>query len=188
MPLWTFFGLRKGKATTPWPLARWDATARKACSACRATTRTCARPAAAPAPTICPTEAITMRAGRTARRGWRSTTDAASSASSAPKRARRTRWRPLPTGPSASRRREDSASGRTKHTPTGRERDPQRDAFRRSLHIRHVDAGSCNGCESELQALNNPFYNLHRLGIFFTAVAAFRRSAAGHRPGHARHA
>ncbi|MDE2149454.1 MAG: NADH:ubiquinone oxidoreductase, partial [Gammaproteobacteria bacterium] len=36
------------------------------------------------------------------------------------------------------------------------------------LHIRHLDAGSCNGCESELQALNNPFYNLHRLGIFFT--------------------
>ncbi len=45
--------------------------------------------------------------------------------------------------------------------------------FRRSLHIRHVDAGSCNGCESELQALNNPFYNLHRLGIFFTASPRF---------------
>jgi Ni,Fe-hydrogenase III small subunit len=46
-------------------------------------------------------------------------------------------------------------------------------AFHRSLHIRHVDAGSCNGCESELQALNNPFYNLHRLGIFFTASPRF---------------
>jgi Ni,Fe-hydrogenase III small subunit/ferredoxin len=45
--------------------------------------------------------------------------------------------------------------------------------MRRSLHIRHVDAGSCNGCESELQALNNPFYNLHRLGIFFTASPRF---------------
>jgi Ni,Fe-hydrogenase III small subunit/ferredoxin-like protein FixX len=45
--------------------------------------------------------------------------------------------------------------------------------FRRSLHIRHVDAGSCNGCESELQALNNPFYNLHRFGIFFTASPRF---------------
>lgn len=44
-----------------------------------------------------------------------------------------------------------------------------RRVFGRSLHIRHVDAGSCNGCESELRALNNPFYNLHRLGIFFTA-------------------
>jgi len=48
-----------------------------------------------------------------------------------------------------------------------------RDGFRRSLHIRHVDAGSCNGCESELQALNNPFYNLHRLGVFFTASPRF---------------
>ncbi len=46
-------------------------------------------------------------------------------------------------------------------------------AFRNSLYIRHVDAGSCNGCESELQALNNPFYNLHRLGIFFTPSPRF---------------
>lgn len=45
--------------------------------------------------------------------------------------------------------------------------------FGRSLHVRHVDAGSCNGCESELQALNNPFYNLHRLGVFFTASPRF---------------
>ncbi len=45
--------------------------------------------------------------------------------------------------------------------------------FRRSLHVRHVDAGSCNGCESELQALNNPFYNLHRLGVFFTPSPRF---------------
>ena len=43
----------------------------------------------------------------------------------------------------------------------------------RSLSIRQVDAGSCNGCESELQALNNPFYNLHRLGVFFTASPRF---------------
>ena len=50
---------------------------------------------------------------------------------------------------------------------------PGRKAFRRSLHIRHVDAGSCNGCESELQALNNPEYPLHRLGIFFTASPRF---------------
>ena len=48
-----------------------------------------------------------------------------------------------------------------------------RAGFRRSLHIRNVDAGSCNGCESELQALNNPFYNLHRFGIFFTPSPRF---------------
>jgi Ni,Fe-hydrogenase III small subunit/ferredoxin len=40
--------------------------------------------------------------------------------------------------------------------------------FRRSLHIRHVDAGSCNGCESELQMLSSPYYDLARLGLFFT--------------------
>ena len=40
--------------------------------------------------------------------------------------------------------------------------------FRHSLHIRHVDAGSCNGCESELQMLSAPQYDLHRLGLFFT--------------------
>lgn len=44
---------------------------------------------------------------------------------------------------------------------------------RRSLHIRHVDAGSCNACESEISALDNPFYNLHRLGIFFTPSPRF---------------
>lgn len=41
-------------------------------------------------------------------------------------------------------------------------------AFGRSFHVRHVDAGSCGACESEIRALQNPFYNLHRLGIFFT--------------------
>jgi formate hydrogenlyase subunit 7 len=54
-----------------------------------------------------------------------------------------------------------------------RVRDGIRRHFRRSLHIRHVDAGSCNACESELRALNNPFYNLHRLGVFFTASPRF---------------
>ncbi len=40
--------------------------------------------------------------------------------------------------------------------------------FRRSLHVRHVDAGSCNACESEIKLLTNPFYDVQRLGIFFT--------------------
>ena len=39
----------------------------------------------------------------------------------------------------------------------------------RALTIRHVDAGSCNGCELEIQALNNPYYNLEGLGIRFVA-------------------
>jgi Ni,Fe-hydrogenase III small subunit len=39
----------------------------------------------------------------------------------------------------------------------------------RALAIRHVDAGSCNGCELEIHALNNPYYNLEGLGIRFVA-------------------
>jgi Ni,Fe-hydrogenase III small subunit len=39
----------------------------------------------------------------------------------------------------------------------------------RALCVRHVDAGSCNGCELEIQALNNPYYNLEGIGIKFVA-------------------
>lgn len=39
----------------------------------------------------------------------------------------------------------------------------------RALCIRHVDAGSCNGCELEIQALNNSYYNLEGMGIKFVA-------------------
>ena len=39
----------------------------------------------------------------------------------------------------------------------------------RSLSIRHVDAGSCNGCELEIHALSNAFYDLERFGLRFVA-------------------
>jgi Ni,Fe-hydrogenase III small subunit len=39
----------------------------------------------------------------------------------------------------------------------------------RSLSIREVDAGSCNGCELEIHALNNAYYDLERFGIRFVA-------------------
>jgi Ni,Fe-hydrogenase III small subunit len=42
-------------------------------------------------------------------------------------------------------------------------------AFDGALTIRHVDAGSCNGCELEIHACNNPYYNLEGLGIRFVA-------------------
>jgi Ni,Fe-hydrogenase III small subunit len=41
--------------------------------------------------------------------------------------------------------------------------------FGRALCIRHVDAGSCNGCELEIHALSNPYYNIEGLGIKFVA-------------------
>lgn len=41
--------------------------------------------------------------------------------------------------------------------------------YGRSLAIREVDAGSCNGCEVEITALNNPIYDIERFGIHFVA-------------------
>jgi Ni,Fe-hydrogenase III small subunit len=38
-----------------------------------------------------------------------------------------------------------------------------------ALSIREVDAGSCNGCELEINALGNPYYNIEGLGIRFVA-------------------
>jgi Ni,Fe-hydrogenase III small subunit/formate hydrogenlyase subunit 6/NADH:ubiquinone oxidoreductase subunit I len=39
----------------------------------------------------------------------------------------------------------------------------------RSLHVRQVDAGSCNGCEAEISATTNPFYDLERFGVHLVA-------------------
>ena len=41
--------------------------------------------------------------------------------------------------------------------------------FAGSLAIRAVDAGSCNGCELEIHALNNPYYGIERFGVHFVA-------------------
>ncbi|MBF0328388.1 MAG: NADH-quinone oxidoreductase subunit B family protein [Nitrospirae bacterium] len=45
--------------------------------------------------------------------------------------------------------------------------------FRGSLTIREVDAGSCNGCELEIHAINNPIYDCERFGVQFTASPRF---------------
>jgi Ni,Fe-hydrogenase III small subunit len=41
--------------------------------------------------------------------------------------------------------------------------------LQRALNVRQIDAGSCNGCEAEIAALTNPFYDLERFGIHFVA-------------------
>ncbi|GAB6067677.1 NADH-quinone oxidoreductase subunit B family protein [Methylothermus subterraneus] len=41
--------------------------------------------------------------------------------------------------------------------------------FAKSLAIREVDAGSCNGCELEIHALNNVYYDIERFGVHFVA-------------------
>ncbi len=47
--------------------------------------------------------------------------------------------------------------------------EAMRQKLGRALIIRHVDAGSCNGCELEIHALGNPYYNLEAIGIKFAA-------------------
>jgi Ni,Fe-hydrogenase III small subunit len=55
--------------------------------------------------------------------------------------------------------------------PNGKERyEPLPKAYEKSLHIIVVDAGDCGACLHEVKQLNNPFYNMHRLGMFFTAT------------------
>ncbi len=167
MALWTLFGLASGKATTDWPhdgsddgqdgvlgMPRYDP------DACRDGCEDCAK--------VCPTQAITMRDGGLAVDYGRCIVCQLCT-EVCPTRAM------TPSGDWAFgvRERADLIWSAAAVAHLNRRNEPGRRAFRRSLHIRHVDAGSCNGCESELQALNNPFYNLHRLGIFFTPSPRF---------------
>ena len=168
MALWTLIGLAKGKATTPWP-AHGDATGQEGLlgmprynpDLCESGCSACAD--------VCPTAAIKPRPDD---RGLdvdygicvvcQLCTEACPTGAMAPS----SDWA------FGVRQRED-LRWVEQSVAAAPARDPRRKAFRRSLHIRHVDAGSCNGCESELQALNNPFYNMHRLGIFFTPSPRF---------------
>ncbi len=174
MPLWTFYGLRQGKASTTWPahgddgqagllgMPRFDPT--KCQDGCRACVDACLP------------GAITVAADGKAPGGSRITVDYGRCV------ACQMCVEACPTGAFTAsndwafgvRRREDLVWARAAASSEGTElRGEIRRIFGRSLHVRHVDAGSCNGCESELQALNNPFYNLHRLGIFFTPSPRF---------------
>ena len=166
MALWTLFGLASGKATTDWPRRGHNdgqegvfGMPRYHADACSEGCEECA--------SVCPTHAIEAHdRGLAVDYGRCIVCNLCTEA--------------CPTGamePSNDwafgvRERADlvwSETGKEPSVPATFERK----AFRRSLHIRHVDAGSCNGCESELQALNNPFYNLHRLGVFFTPSPRF---------------
>jgi Ni,Fe-hydrogenase III small subunit/ferredoxin len=170
MPLWTLFGLLQGKATAPWPLRQGEDGQTNVLGMPRYRPELC-REGCAECAEVCPTKAIRLRSP--GEEGGRLDIDYGRCivcqlcTEECPTEAL------VPSSDWAfgvSRRRDLIWT----ETPApARRADIRRRAFRRSLHIRHVDAGSCNGCESELQALNNPFYNLHRLGIFFTASPRF---------------
>jgi Ni,Fe-hydrogenase III small subunit len=58
----------------------------------------------------------------------------------------------------------------TRTPPVRTAYSPLHGAFARSLHVMVVDAGDCGACLNEVKQLNNPLYNMHRLGIFLTAT------------------
>ena len=79
---------------------------------------------------------------------------------------------PLPHPPlsAVSGRGPGASSGRPEFEASGRELQARvNQVLGRSLHIREVDAGSCNGCEIEIVGLNSPVYDIERFGIHFVA-------------------
>ena len=66
-------------------------------------------------------------------------------------------------------REEEVVAGESLAQSAARLRERIRGRLGRSLHVRQVDAGSCNGCELEIAATNNPLYDLERFGIHFVA-------------------
>jgi len=171
MPLWTLLGLLQGKETAPWPLSEGTdgqhgflGMPRYHPEICDDDCKGCAD--------ICPTQAITMRESQG--------TDGCLDIDYGRCIVCQLCTEACPTGAMTTSsdwafgvRSRDDLIWKEQAAAVAAVDSKTRRAFRRSLHIRHVDAGSCNGCESELQALNNPFYNLHRLGIFFTASPRF---------------
>lgn len=172
MPIWTLYGISRGIATTPWP-GKSEAGQQPGVlglplfnpDRCKENCRACVE--------SCLPNAIGIESSRT---GERLTIDYGKCIAcqlcteACPNDAlkKSNQWS------FGVRKREDLVWAEALATKEAKElKDGIRRNFGRSLHIRHVDAGSCNGCESELQALNNPYYNLHRLGIFFTPSPRF---------------
>ena len=170
MPLWTLFGLSQGKASTAWPAPGSDHGQRGVLGMPRLHVERC-RPECAECAAACPTGAIAPK-GHGVELDYGRCIHCQLCVDACPSGAME------PSGDWAYgvRSRADLKTGGASPGLAAEMHAVQtgiRRVFGRSLHVRHVDAGSCNGCESELQALNNPFYNLHRLGIFFAPSPRF---------------
>lgn len=165
MKLWTLSGLWRGNASTTWGVKDGDDGQSGVLGMPRFNPAQCAA-ACTDCASVCPTGAITLEADSSVALDYGKCVTCQLCVEACPTGA----LTPSQDWAFGVRQREDlqwlanPAPLPTHATPAG---------FKRSLHVRHIDAGSCNGCESELQALTNPFYNLHRLGVFFTASPRF---------------
>ena len=75
----------------------------------------------------------------------------------------------LPSSPEPRHKALSPSSGEPLEAIGQRIKERTAQIFGRSLHIREVDAGSCNGCEVEIVGLNSPIYDIERFGIHFVA-------------------
>ncbi|HEU5391330.1 MAG TPA: hypothetical protein VFX25_24390 [Streptosporangiaceae bacterium] len=165
--LWVLRGLRDGVVTTRWP-AKPDPYA----DDWRGPARPLDAPGSGPAPDradLCPTGAITVTGGTVRVDQGRCILCGRCVA----ERPGVFAWSRGATGPAALSREQliipeppetDAAVAGVRDRLAERTR-----ALRRSVHVRHVDAGSDGSEEWEIQALLGPVYDLHRLGVFVTA-------------------
>lgn len=182
MPLWTWFGLKKGRATTGWPESAGSDGQEGVLGLPKLNADQCGEGAqgCTKCVTSCPSGAITLNVSENVTEdqeqhidldyarcvGCQLCTETCPSGAFSPSND----WA------FAVRDRADLSRLARPASPDKQLEEKWQKSlagFGRSLHIRHVDAGSCNGCESEISALLNPFYNLHRLGIFFTPSPRF---------------
>ena len=161
MSIWVLRGLRAGVATTRWP-ARPDPYADGWRGPARAL-----GPTGSVEPALCPTGAISAQGvdqGRCILCGR-----------CVAERPDLFAWSAGATGPAAAALRREALvvpelpeTGEAVAAAQVRLRE-RTTALRRSVHVRHVDAGSDGSEEWEIQALLGPVYDVHRLGVFITA-------------------
>ncbi|MEX6428657.1 MAG: NADH-quinone oxidoreductase subunit B family protein [Ferrimicrobium sp.] len=164
MPLWTYRGLKAGVKTTPWPLDEVVGASglpEPITDACPDGCEQCV--------TSCPTSAITHDGALTLDQG--ACVGCNLCVEVCPSGVLKLSSRP--TQAAAGRDTLIRRFGVEEASPTKLRPEGDARRMRKSLFVRHVDAGSCNGCESEIGALDNPYYNLHRFGIFFTPSPRF---------------
>ncbi|MBX6419597.1 MAG: 4Fe-4S dicluster domain-containing protein [Nevskia sp.] len=169
MPVWTLYGLKQGKVSQRWPAVGGDdgqsgvlGFPRFDPAQCQSGCRDCAD--------ACLPQAITLKEGGGVNVDYGRCVQCQLCVTACPSGA----FTLSSDWAFGVRAREDLVWAQAANSAAGQTLKREiRKVFGRSLHVRHVDAGSCNGCESELQALNNPYYNLHRLGVFFTPSPRF---------------